>query len=323
MAKRKFRIEGGHRGGELTIGTVTKEFVEFFLNNDQTENDLITHLQSYEFEDPSMRIEGAPHPTANKDYQPAWNDIDDIEHLNNAWIDGGFTVTEVKYSSDDDSFEESIGETVVFEPHQLYSREAYHRSEMYEVTDHLSQADIDEHVKPVLVYHSDEKGGFAAYYVETDGEDFDPVKFCYSATETNIGDMLECGYYDRVQIEPDYSCNETDNKGFYVSVGYLNLKWHDFRELYVEGGPRMVESWDNYDEMLEYEEDQRKIENATTVQLNISANEIVGEVGTIDNPGEVDSNIEPISEPPVVNDEEAEPYKDFNQSTGEDGEEIV
>ena len=113
MTKRKFRIEGGNRGGELTIGTVTKEFVEFFLGAD-SDADLISHLQSYEWEDDEMRIEGAPPPIDRADdYQPPWNEIDDIEHLNQSWADGGFTVTEVKYISDDDeSYGDDIGEEV-------------------------------------------------------------------------------------------------------------------------------------------------------------------------------------------------------------------
>ena len=66
--------------------------------------------------------------------------------------------------------------------------------------------------------------------------------------------------------------------------------------------------------------------------LNISVGEIVGEVGTIENPGDVDPTIEPISEAPIVSEAEAESYKEIQDQLtqlnghgdgrGEDGEEL-
>ncbi len=34
MAKRRFRIEAGRYGGELTIGEVSKEFLDYFIDID-------------------------------------------------------------------------------------------------------------------------------------------------------------------------------------------------------------------------------------------------------------------------------------------------
>ena len=86
---------------------------------------------------------------------------------------------------------------------------------------------------------------------------------------------------------------------------------------------------------LSYDDEvaEKKKERATTIPLNISVNEIVGEVGTIDNPGTVDINIDPITEPPVVSVDEARSYKDLqdsltnldvdgNKDIGKDGEEL-
>lgn len=46
MSKRRFRIEAGRYGGELTIGEVDKEFVDYFI--DKEESELIEHVNSYE-----------------------------------------------------------------------------------------------------------------------------------------------------------------------------------------------------------------------------------------------------------------------------------
>ena len=46
MAKRRFRIEAGRYGGEVALGKVDKEFVDYFIDKD--ESDLIEHVNSYE-----------------------------------------------------------------------------------------------------------------------------------------------------------------------------------------------------------------------------------------------------------------------------------
>ena len=46
MAKRLFRIDTGINGGELVIGTVTEEFVQHFIDKD--ESDLIDAISNAE-----------------------------------------------------------------------------------------------------------------------------------------------------------------------------------------------------------------------------------------------------------------------------------
>ena len=110
----------------------------------------------------------------------------------------------------------------------------------------------------------------------------------------------------------------------------MNTKWHDKGEKYIEGCKSLEMYWEDFDDTVEYE----KKEASTTVPLDISVDEIVGEVGTIDNPGfEVDPDVIPLEKPPVVSEDEADTYKDFQQSMvdlnadgnedlGEDGENI-
>ena len=58
MAKRKFRIEAGRYGGELTIGEVNADFVDYWLEQDD-EGELIDHLQKLEWGD-EPEVEGIP-----------------------------------------------------------------------------------------------------------------------------------------------------------------------------------------------------------------------------------------------------------------------
>jgi len=114
-------------------------------------------------------------------------------------------------------------------------------------------------------------------------------------------------------------------KAYYAEVGWMNRRWHDSYDKYDEDQLDSI-YWEDFADNVEYE----KKEASTTVPLNISADEIVGEVGTIENPGDVDPSIEPINEPPVVSEQEADSYKELQDQLtqlnghgdgrGEDGE---
>jgi hypothetical protein len=146
-----------------------------------------------------------------------------------------------------------------------------------------------------------------------------------------MGEFVDSVYYDGKQLEVDYDYCDSMGKAYYAEVGYMNLRWHDNYEKYSESNPdanAMKDYWEEFD----YAVEDAKKEASTTVPLNISVGEIVGEVGTIENPGEIDPTIEPINQPPVVSEEEAESYKEFQDQLtqlnghgdgrGEDGEEL-
>ena len=101
MVKRVFRVNFGGYGGELVIGKVTAEFVEYWkqhiangeMNDPENSASLVNHLRGLEWGDenvdgdsPSLREEGV---------NPPWNEVGDLEHLWAAYADGGFTVAEV------------------------------------------------------------------------------------------------------------------------------------------------------------------------------------------------------------------------------------
>jgi hypothetical protein len=320
MSKRIFRIEAGRYGGETVIGKVDSEFVDYFLAIDKSERQeaIIEHVTSYDWDDGQPDADA---PIPKEDYY-MW-ECDDIEHINSAYADSGFFVTEV--TNEESKYDYSETETPLEAVMCLYGREAY---SMGTLPDDEDIQDDDNYV-PTLAFHSGEKGGFGCWFVETDGEPFDKYKFTYGIIETDMGEFIDSVWYDKKELETDYDFNDTTGKGYYAGVGYMNPKWHDKGEKYIEGCKYLEQYWEEFDdEVLE-----AKKEASTTVPLDISVNEIVGEVGTIADAGTVDVEIEPIIEPPVVSEDEAETYKDLqdsltnlnsdgNKGIGEEGEEI-
>jgi len=320
MSKRIFRIEAGRYGGETVIGKVDSEFVDYFLAIDKSERQeaIIEHVTSYDWDDGQPDADA---PIPKEDYY-MW-ECDDIEHINSAYADSGFFVTEV--TNEESKYDYSETETKLEAVMCLYGREAY---SMGTLPDDEDIQDDDNYV-PTLAFHSGEKGGFGCWFVETDGEPFDKYKFTYGIIETDMGEFIDSVWYDKKELETDYDFNDTTGKGYYAGVGYMNTKWHDKGEKYIEGCKYLEQYWEEFDdEVLE-----AKKEASTTVPLDISVNEIVGEVGTIADAGTVDVEIEPIIEPPVVSEDEAETYKDLqdsltnlnsdgNKGIGEEGEEI-
>jgi hypothetical protein len=217
-------------------------------------------------------------------------------------------------------------ETVTnFEPIAcLYGREAYTQNSEPDWED--IDKEKDDYV-PVLNFHSSEKGNFGCWFVETEGEPFDKYKFTYGIVETNMGEFIDRVYYDGKELDCEYDYADSIGKAYYAEVGWFNRRWHDSYDKYDEDQLDSI-YWEDFAEQVDYE----KKEASTTVALNISAEEIIGEVGTIENPGDVDPAIEPIVEPPVVSQQEAESYKELqdqltqlnghDDGRGEEGEEL-
>jgi hypothetical protein len=218
--KRRFRIEAGRYGGELTIGRISPDFVEYWLNKDADQEELIEHINSFEWEDEDGRDFEAPE--IDEEFN-AWFDTDDIEHLNGAYSDGEWVVYEVPADGSDD-YDYDIEQT--FEANHLYSREAYHNDSAPET--------MDDDMVPVLAFHSGEKGSFGCWFVETDGDDFDAEKLWFSSCETNISDIVERVWYNKEELDTEFDYADTTGKGFYASIGWMNKKWHDSYDTYTD-----------------------------------------------------------------------------------------
>lgn len=221
---RYFKVYTGRYGGELTIGRITSELYEQFIDSD--EYDIIDHFNDW-------------------DNDIAWHDIDDIEHLNGPYCDNQYYVQEEDYAG------EEIGDELgPFEYNQLYTREAY----LYDVAAHAKRPEgapppATPELQPVLQFFSEEKGGFGEICIETEG-DFDPEKLYVGICETDVAMLIDAYFYDRVQIEPDFDNADTIGKGYRAIVGQMNMKWHDPLDQV------------DLDEFFSYLDDEQSIVNA-------------------------------------------------------------
>jgi hypothetical protein len=243
--KRYFKINTGRYGGELTVGEIEPQYVDYwqdkFESNEADREDLVESIINFEWED-EQTFDDVPRVT--KDFC-AWNECDDLEHLNGPYDDNQFTVTEIQlhddaeytdgaiqwiedcehdYSVDMYTELEEIGQYDY--PAQVYSRECF--------TQHIRQPDITEPAsKPVMMFHSSEKGGFGDIYVETNNCDFDPELLQIGIVETDLANIIESYWYDREPLQPDFDCADTIGKSYNAWVGYAITEYHEQSDLYL------------------------------------------------------------------------------------------
>ena len=98
---------------------------------------------------------------------------------------------------------------------------------------------------PVLSYHPSEKGIIGYYFVETDGEDFDPKKLAYSTVETTLTSLIDRVWYDKKELDHNMDYASTTGKSNSAAVGYMNLKWLD-----QDTPEALKEAWESYDDHL-------------------------------------------------------------------------
>jgi len=236
MTKRIFRIEFGSMGGELVIGKVDEQFVENWIG--KSSDELVEYLHNWDFRDTSQ---------SNKEFNPlpkenfnAWNELDDVEHANNCYSDAGIFVNEVK---EDDLYSRENEKKI--DAYHLYDREAY--------LDEISKSELEENLKdniqeldfyvPVLTFMSTEKGDLGCYFVETDGDDFDPKKLAYSTLETNLSSLIDKVWYNKKELYVNHDNSGSTGKGDYARVGYMNTKWHDKDKSEED----LKEAWNSFD----------------------------------------------------------------------------
>ena len=225
MAKRKYRIEGGHYGGECVIGEVNNHFVSNTVTLDESQLvDTILEFDDWNPDiDENAEIEDPEQLSPPREDYYMW-ECDDIEHINGPYADGGFTVYEVPADGSDNwDYDNEVwqGEAI-----HMYGREGgYFGSEEPEK--------VTDEVVPVLAFMSSEKGTFGVWFVELD-EEFDPYKLGMGVVETNLGEFVDRVYYNKVELDTDYDYNDTTGKSYHAEVGWLNKKWHDSYEQYEE-----------------------------------------------------------------------------------------
>ena len=253
MATRLFRIDTGINGGELVIGTVNEDFVKHFIDED--ESDLIDAI--YNAEHDPEEYDG---PEICEDFY-SWSECDDLEHLYCSYGDTEWSWVEVPVDATPgtrDSMENEY-EGEEFEPNHLYDREAYHSS-------NEGEKEKGYEVVPCLAYHTGEKGGMGCWFVETDGEDFDPKKVVYSTVASNVAEIIEDVWYDREKLELNQDWCDTRSKGDWVQVGWFNKDWHDTLEKQEQN---MDEHWDSHEDWLDWQREQEEADKAEKTEKSL------------------------------------------------------
>jgi len=242
-------IRGHNYGGEMTIGEVTKEFVEYWqpICKEDGDSRLVDHLMALEsWNDTPEEEEGfdkdSPAIYAEKTAWNAWHDCDDIHHDNSAngtelWA---FPMTVGEHGQPEYEWEERVE----LEPHQLYGREMY--TQDMHVADHE-----DDNSVPVLVFYSSEKGDFGGWTIElADDEEFDPKKVAVSIVETDHGEMVERLFYDKKEYDCEYDWCDSRGKGYYAHVAWFNKRWEDPHVNPETDKEMWDEMWEYYDDEL-------------------------------------------------------------------------
>jgi hypothetical protein len=114
----------------------------------------------------------------------------------------------------------------------LYSREAYFEADLPD----KSNIGKEDDYQPVLLVHNSEKGNFGSVFVETEnGKDFDPQEFAFGQCENNYFEIIDSFYYDGKKLAVNMDWVSTSEKnGFFVMVGYFNMRYHDKKEKYTK-----------------------------------------------------------------------------------------
>ena len=232
--KRKFRIEGGTIGGEFVIGTVSVDFVKYWQ---EREGELIEHLESiYHGKEGDAN---SPPMCDGKNFP--WNECDDIEHILSQRI--SFSRNSSVSSIDtEDLFKVTeiitdINEKQVYSgsPFQVYGREIY-----------TSQINKDnenpDHDVSLLISLKEEEGDFGSWFVETDGEDFNPKKLAYGVLETDVGEFIDSVYYDKKELVIDGG-GDSQSKHCVAQVGVIPSRW--IKDSKANALKKV--NWDKYD----------------------------------------------------------------------------
>ena len=239
---KKYFLRGSNYGGEHTIGTVTPEFVTYWQGRD--ENELLDHLMALESGEDAGEEEGfdpdSPSILEDMDYYNSWFEIDDIHHMStsNGTEIMAFPCTTGEHGEPVYDWEDRID----VEPHQLYGRECYTQEEP-------GEAEEDNSV-PVLNFYSSEKGDFGGWTLElADGEEFDKDLITISMVETDHGEMIECLWYNKTELEAEYDWVDSRGKGYYASVAWFNRRWED--PFIKEDTEEWNEAWEWVDSEIE------------------------------------------------------------------------
>lgn len=222
MGKRYFKIDIVGSGGELVIGRVKADFVDWFEGESK---DLVDHIGTYgqylASNDGSPRLEDIY----------SWQDCDNQEHLNLCFTDAKFSVTEVD-SQGLHCLNENL-RAVQFEGYHVHTRDFHFRNQ-------FAGAPF-----PVVCFLGKRESASGYWIAETEGEDFSPRKFAYLTVKTPLGELVEKGWYNKTLLKYIERNDWADIVELTGVVGYLDTA--ELPQLNrVEGIDGFWEKYDKY-----------------------------------------------------------------------------
>ena len=144
MAKFKYRIEGGRYGGELAVGEVSEDFAQYWapiIEEEGTYETFIPHVLALsEWDDEEDINRDAPAIFEDLNEIEGWYAVDDIEHINGAYADGGFFVSNITDEEDEWAYDENEMEV---EGYCLKGREGAYISTNTEPTSEACQVEVN------------------------------------------------------------------------------------------------------------------------------------------------------------------------------------
>tara|TARA_B100000745_G_C20116725_1_gene382294 strand:+ start:106 stop:975 length:870 start_codon:yes stop_codon:yes gene_type:complete len=239
MKQRKFQIDfgtgvgGRDSGGEYTLGEVSQDFASEWYDIQETLKDHILAISREDFASEDY-WDNSPLITdecEEKEEQPIWYDINDLEHISGIYFLGSAYV--VEFGDDGNQIPDT---EIEIDPHILHTRQTG-IDEFEEPAVYWEDFDPDEYSaddptadpnvvwQPVLEFRSSEKGQFHEWIVETDGEDFDPHKLVIALVHIKSmgGDRyVEAVFYDEKEVEAE-DISSTDGNFTDVNVGWANI----------------------------------------------------------------------------------------------------
>jgi len=228
VSKRYFRIPLGNYGGEVTMGTVSREFAEYWEDRDNDE--LLEHVLECGWADDELPDPDSPAMTEDGENY-ARHDIDDFMHINGAYSDNRFVYEEIKLKEgitfDGEYYRRGEEYVSTYDAYDVVSDEYIELEDFVSTGYEMYSASKSDDTVPVLIVHSSEKGLFGEAVVVTEGEDLDPRLVCLVSAETDHGEFVTDVYYAGEPVIINFDSCDTTGKGMYASVGYVNPDWLD------------------------------------------------------------------------------------------------
>ena len=94
----------------------------------------------------------------------------------------------------------------------------------------------ENNYSPILIVHTEEKGDFGSWFVETDENGFNPKNLLVSTLETKFGVIVENVWYGKEKLKND-GMRSADGQSTRAEVGCFDLTQHKgyySKELYTD-----------------------------------------------------------------------------------------